>query len=115
MGTWKVTQYSGTNAQVRPAEYTLKLKLEGGVLSGTLGNVSVVNGKSLAHEWVTKAKVQGNELSFTVTHPPVAGNGPNSTSTYKGVMSADTIKGTVQTEWMGETHTRDWKATRLKP
>jgi len=112
-GTWKLT-HSSTNTQARPAEYTLKLKLNGSALTGTLGNVSKVNGKSQPHEWaITEAKVQGNEIFFTVTHPPVAGNGPDSTTTYKGEISGDIIKGTCELEWMGETHTRGWEAKRV--
>jgi hypothetical protein len=112
-GTWKVT-HSSTNTQVRPAEYTLKLKLEGGTLTGTLGNVSTVNGKSRVYEWpINEAKLQGNEISFSVTHPFEVGHG-TVTSSYQGKISGDTIKGTSKIEFLGHAYTRDWKAERIK-
>jgi len=115
-GTWKVT-ISGSNTQALPPVPTLKLKLSGGTLTGTLSYRSspVVNGKSQVSELpITEAKLQGTEISFNFTHPPAAGNGPNATYSYRGKLSGDTIKGTFATEWMGQTRTRDWQAERLK-
>ena len=115
-GTWKVT-VSSTNTQARPAAQTLKLTLSGGTLTGTLSYNSspTVNGKARVSELpITEAKLQGNELSFNFTHPPAAGNGPNATYSYQGTISGDTIKGTVTTEWMGQTRTKNWEAKRLK-
>ena len=115
-GTWKVT-VSSTNTQARPAAQTLKLTLTGGTLTGTLSYNSspTVNGKARVSELpITEAKLQGNELSFNFTHPPAAGNGPNATYSYQGTISGDTIKGTVTTEWMGQTRTKNWEAKRLK-
>lgn len=112
-GTWKVT-LSSTNTQARSSQ-TLKLKLDGGTLTGTLSTISTVNGKSRVNEWAIEgAKLQGNEISFSVTHPPVTGKGPDSTSSYHGKISDDTIKGTCKIDWMGQTSTRDWKAERIK-
>lgn len=115
-GTWKVT-ISSTNTQARPAGQTLKLKLNGGTLTGTLSYASspTVNGKSRVSELpITEAKLQGSEISFNFTHPPAAGNGPNATYSYQGKISGDTIKGTFTMEWMGQTRTRGWEAERLK-
>lgn len=117
-GTWKVTS-SSTNAQARSSEKTLKLKLNGGTLTGTLtgtlSNVSTVNGKSRIYEWAIEgAKLQGNEISFSVTHPPEVGHGPDSTTSYQGKISGDMMTGTFKVDWMGHTFTRDWKAERLK-
>jgi hypothetical protein len=114
-GTWKVT-VSSTNTQARPAAQTLKLTLNGGTLTGTLSYNSspTVNGKTRVSELpITEAKLNGNELSFNFTHPPAAGNGPNATYSYQGTISGDTIKGTVTTEWMGQTRTKNWEAKRL--
>src|ERR1039458_3851117 len=62
-GTWKVT-HSSTNTQVRPSEHTLKLKLVSNTLTGTISNVSSVNGKSRVYEWpIRDAKLQGGENS----------------------------------------------------
>jgi hypothetical protein len=112
-GIWKVT-HSSTNTQVRPTEYTLKLKLDDSTLTGTLGNVSIVNGKSRVYEWpIKEAKLHGNEISFSVTHPFEVGHG-TVTSSYQGKISGDTIKGTSKTEFLGHAYTRAWKAERLK-
>lgn len=115
-GTWKVT-ISTTNTQARPAAQTLKLKFDGGTLTGTLSYYSspVINGKARVSELpITEAKLQGDEISFKFTHPPAAGNGPNASYNYQGTISGDTIKGTFVTEWMGQTRTRGWEAERVK-
>jgi hypothetical protein len=115
-GTWKVT-ISGSNTQALPAVPTLKLRLSGGTLTGTLSYRSspVVNGKSQVAELpITEAKLQGTDISFNFTHPPAAGNGPNANYSYRGKVSGDTIKGTSTMEWMGNTRTREWEAERLK-
>jgi hypothetical protein len=78
-GAWKVT-ISSTNTHTRPTGQTLKLKLKGGTLTGTLSNNSsaIVNGKASVSELpITEAKLQGSEISFNFTHPPATGNGPN--------------------------------------
>jgi hypothetical protein len=115
-GTWKVT-ISSTNTSARLSAQTLKLKLEGGTLTGTLSYNSgpVVNGKAPTSELpITGAKLQGNEISFNFSHPPAVGKGPNATYSYQGKIAGDTIQGTRTTEWMGETRTRGWQAERLK-
>jgi hypothetical protein len=114
-GTWKLT-FSSTNTQARPSAQTLKLKLSGSTLTGTLSYNTgpIVNGKArVATLPIAEAKLQGNELSFKFTHPPTAGSGPNSTYSYQGRLSGDTLKGTFTTERMGETRTRGWEAQRL--
>jgi hypothetical protein len=114
-GTWKVT--TSTNLQARSAAQTLKLKLDGSTLTGTLtyNSSPTVNGKASVSELpITEAKLQGDEISFNFTHPPASGNGPNATYSYQGKISGDTIKGTFNTEWMGQSRTKDWEAERLK-
>jgi hypothetical protein len=115
-GAWKVTVVT-TNTQARPAAQTLKLKLDGGTLTGTFSynSSAVVNGKARVSELpITEAKFQGDEISFNFSHPPASGNGPNSSSSYQGRISGDTIKGTFTTEVMGQTRTRGWEAERVK-
>ena len=115
-GTWKVNVLT-TNTQAHPTAQTLKLKRDGGTLTGTLSYNSgpVINGKAPTSELpITEAKLQGSEISFNFTHPPAAGNGPNATYIYQGNVSGDTIKGTFTTDWMGQTRTRNWEAKRLK-
>ena len=114
-GVWKVTLPT-TNAQVHSTAQTLKLKFDGGVLTGTLSyNVGpVVNGRARTAELpITDAKVQGNDISFNFTHPPAVGKGPNANYSYQGRISGGTIKGTFTTEWMGQTRTRGWEARRI--
>lgn len=112
-GRWKVTQ-SSTNTQVRPSEGILNLKQGVGTLTGTLRNVSTVNGNSHVYEWeIKEVKLQGSEISFSVTHPFEVGNG-DVTSSYQGKINGGTIKGTFKTEFLGKSFTRDWKAERLK-
>ena len=115
-GTWKVTVTS-TNTQARPTPQTLKLKLDGGKLTGTLtyNSSAVINGKARVSEApITEAKLQGNEISFNFTHAPSVGNGPNANYSYQGKINGDTIKGTFTMEWMGNSRTRGWEAERVK-
>src|SRR5512139_2024415 len=65
-GTWKlVTINSRTKA--KSTERTLKLKLEGTKLTGTIDGRSNINGKVKVFEWALKdTRLQGNAISFTV-------------------------------------------------
>ncbi len=115
-GAWKLT-VSTTNTQARPNPQTLRLKLDGGKLTGTLtyNSSATVNGKARVSEApITEAKLEGNEVSFNFTHPPSVGNGPNANYSYQGKISGDSIKGTFTLEWMGNSRTRSWEAERVK-
>jgi len=115
-GNWEMAA-SSTNIQPPPPPLMLKLTRNGDALTGTLGHYSsaIVNGKVRITELpITEAKLQGNQLSFSFSHPPATGNGPNADYKYQGAISGDTITGTVTMEWMGETHTKTWQARRLK-
>ena len=115
-GVWKASRPS-TNAQASASSQTLKLKLDGGKLTGTLSYNSspIVNGKArVSVSPITDAKLDGDEISFHFTHPPSAGKGPNANYVYQGKINGDTIKGTFTMEWMGNTRTRDWEATRVQ-
>lgn len=115
-GIWRVTVPT-TNTAARPSAQTLKLKLEGGSLSGTLtyNSSPVINGKARVSELpITDAKLEGDRISFNFTHPPAAGKGPNANYSYQGTISGDTIKGECTMEWMGHAHTRNWEAMRVK-
>ncbi len=115
-GTWKVTVVT-PNTQVHPAAQTLKLRLDGDTLTGTLSYNSgpTVNGKAPTSELpITEAKLQGIVISFNFTHPPASGNGPGATYNYQGNISSDTIKGTFTEEWMGHTFAKSWEARRVK-
>lgn len=112
-GTWKLATINAETKAKSP-ERTLKLKLEGGKLTGTIDGRSEINGKVKIFEWPIKdTKLKGNDISFTVTHAPVYGNGPDSTTVYEGKITGDTMKGTAETEWSGNTHKRDFEAKRV--
>ncbi len=100
-GTWKWS-FTGQNGQTR--ETTLKLKLEGEKLTGSM---SGRNGDTA----IDDAKIKGDEISFAVTREF---NGNKMTSKYNGKLSGDTIKGKVETERDGEKRSRDWEAKREK-
>ncbi len=100
-GTWKWS-FTGQNGQTR--ETTLKLKLEGEKLTGS---VSGRNGDTA----IDDAKIKGEEISFSVTREF---NGNKMTAKYNGKLSGDTIKGKVETERDGEKRSRDWEAKREK-
>lgn len=98
-GTWKWS-FTGQNGQTR--ETTLKLKLEGDKLTGT---VSGRNNDTA----IENAKIKGDEISFSVTREF---NGNKMTAKYNGKLSGDSIKGKIETEREGETRSRDWEAKR---
>ncbi len=112
--TWKLATINSLTKAKSP-ERTLKLKLEDGKLAGTIDGRSEINGKVKTFEWAIKdTKLAGTTISFTVTHPPTYGNGPDSTTTYEGKITGDTMKGTAETEWNGNTLKRDFEARRVK-
>jgi hypothetical protein len=113
-GTWKLATINSQTKAKNP-ERTLKLKLEGGKLTGTIDGRSEINGKVKMFEWAIKdTKLQGNAISFTVSHPPTFGTGPDSTTMYEGKITGDAMKGTAETEWSGNTMKRDFEARRMK-
>ncbi len=113
-GTWKLATIN-PETKAKNRERTLKLKLEGGKLTGTIDGRSEINGKVKLFEWPIKGtKLKGNDISFTESHAPTVGNGPDSTTIYEGKISGDIIKGTAETEWNGHTHKRDFEARRVK-
>lgn len=100
-GTWK---WSMTfNNQTREA--TLKLKLEGDKLTGAM------LGRDNQETAIENASYKDGEVAFTVTRER---NGQKFTSKYKGKVSGDAIKGTIEFERDGQTRSRDWEAKREK-
>jgi hypothetical protein len=113
-GTWKLVTIN-PQTKAKSPEHTLKLKLDSGKLTGTLEGRSEINGKVKLFEWAIKdTKVQGNDISFTVTHPPTYGNGPDSTTTYEGKFTGATMNGKCETEWSGNVMKRDFEAHRVR-
>ena len=98
-GTWKWST-TGQNGQVR--ESTLKLKLDGDKLSGTISG----RGGETA---IDSPKLAGDDISFSVTREF---NGNKFTSKYTGKLSGNTIQGKIETERDGQTQSRDWDAKK---
>jgi len=112
-GTWKVTMFDPQTKRQIGWEETLKITQEGGGLTGTITHRSSVNGKERVHESVIKkVKIQGNQVSFTFSHPPHVGKGPDITSNYEGTIIGDSIKGKLDQEWDGHTSKRAFEAKR---
>jgi hypothetical protein len=99
-GTWKWTYETQTGQSI---ESSVKLKLEGGKLTGTY------IGRGGTETEIQDAKLDQDQLSFTVVRER---NGQKMTSKYSGKVAADTIKGKIETERDGQTRSRDWDAKR---
>ena len=99
-GTWKWEVKF--NDQSR--EVTLKLKLEGDKLTGSM---SGRNGDTAIED----GKYKDGDISFSVTRER---NGNKMTSKYSGKLSGDTIKGKTEFERNGQSQSRDWEAKRAK-
>ena|SRR5437763_85096 len=100
-GTWKWTVTR--NDQKR--EVTLKLKLEGGKLTGA------ILGRDNKETPIEDAKYKDGAISFKVTRER---QGQKITTNYHGKLSGDTITGKREFERDGQTQSRDWEAKRVK-
>lgn len=100
-GTWK---WSVTvNDQKRDS--TLKLKLDGDKLTGTM------LGRNNQETAIEDASFKDGEVAFSVTRER---NGQKFTTKYKGKLDGDTIKGKSESERDGKAQSRDWEAKREK-
>jgi hypothetical protein len=100
-GTWK---WSATfNNQTR--ESTLKLKLEGDKLTGTMV------GRNNQETPIESATYKDGEVAFSVTRER---NNQKFTTKYSGKLSGDTIKGKQEFSRDGQSQSRDWEAKRSK-
>jgi len=101
-GTWKwTTMYQGKSRDV-----TLKLKVEGDKLTGTLPGQGKAQDVAIAD-----GTYKDNNVSFTVVREL---NGEKITQKYSGTVSGDTIKGSIETSRGGQGQSRDWEAKRQK-
>jgi hypothetical protein len=100
-GTWKWT----TTFNNQSREVTLKLKLDGGKLTGTMP------GRNNTETAIEDGKFEGGKISFKVTRER---NGQKNTTSYTGELKDDTIKGKAEGERNGEKFSRDWEAKREK-
>lgn len=100
-GTWK---WSVTfNDQTR--ESTLKLKLDGDKLTGSM------LGRNNSETAIENATFKDGQVSFTVTRER---NNMKMTTKYTGKLEGDVIKGKSEFERNGQTQSRDWEAKREK-
>lgn len=100
-GTWTWSTPARNGGQAR--ETTLKLKMEGDKVTGT------VTGRQGAEIKIENAKLNGDEISFDITREF---QGNSRTMKYKGKIAGDTITGKVSRERDGETRETDWTAKR---
>lgn len=100
-GTWKWTFTMPDGSKVEPR---VKLYLEGGKLTGT------ARFRPGADTPISNGKVTGDEVSFSVIRER---DGRKVTTTYKGVLADNHIKGTIESDWAGGKQTYDWDARRF--
>ena len=86
-------------------ETTLTLKQDGEKLTGT------VTGRDNTETAIEDGKIKDGEVSFKVTRER---NGTKFTAAYKGKVTEDAIKGTIETERDGQKNSREWEAKRVK-
>ena len=101
-GTWK---WSITTQDGQSIEATLKLKLDGDKLTGT---VTRRDGTEAAIE---DGKFKDGEVSFQATRER---DGQKFVMKYHGKLDGDSIKGKIEFERNGEARSRDWDAKRAK-
>ena len=104
-GTWTWSQPGRNGGPDRKS--TLKLKVEGDKVTGTL--TAPGRGGQSSDVEISEGKLKGDEISFAVTRE-VQGN--KFTAKYNGKISGDSIKGKMAFERNGETQSRDWEAKR---
>ncbi len=104
-GTWTWSQPGRNGGPERKS--TLKLKLEGDKVTGTLSAPG--RGGQTSDVAISDGKLKGDEISFAVTRE-VGGN--KLTSKYNGKISGDSIKGKMEFDRNGQTQSRDWEAKR---
>ena len=98
-GTWVWT----ANFRGNSAERVLTLRLEDGVLSGT------VTGRNGNETPVSDAVFEAGKVSFNVVR---RFNDREVTMYYAGTIEGDTLTGEIRSTFNGEERTREWVATR---
>ena len=103
--TWSRPGRNGGPDQVS----TLTLKVEGDKLTGTLSSPG--RGGQATETKITDGKIKGDEISFNVVREF---NGNTMTTKYSGKVTADSIKGKIESERNGQPQSRDWEAKRAE-
>ncbi|MGE0608740.1 MAG: hypothetical protein AB7O62_16720, partial [Pirellulales bacterium] len=96
--TWKWTMTFNN----RTREASLTLKLDGDKLTGSMP------GRNNTERAIENATFSNDEVKFDIVRER---NGQKFTQTYKGKVSGDTIKGTIEFQRDG-LQSRPWEATR---
>ena len=109
-GTWTWTTPGRGGGEGR--ESTLKLKMEGGKLTGAIAGRRRGGDQAPQEIQIKEAKLNGNDLSFVVSREF---NGNTFTQKYNGKIEGDTITGKITMQGRdGESRERDWVAKRAK-
>jgi hypothetical protein len=107
-GTWTWKTKFGKDGQER--EQTLKLKLDGDKVTGTLsGGRGGKGGKGGGDTKIEDGTFKNDEISFTITREF---NDMKFVTKYSGKVSNDTIKGEIVSERNGKEFKREWEAKR---
>lgn len=103
-GTWKWTPAAGGGGGKKgaPREMTLKLKLDGDKLTGSMP------GRGDTETQIEDGTFKNGEVSFKITRER---NGTKTVTTYKGKVDGDTLKGTIT---RGENEPQKFEAKRSK-
>lgn len=99
-GTWHWS-FTTPNGDVRVS--TLKLKREGEKLTGA------VSGRGGNETAIEQGTLKGDVISFQVVRER---DGTTTTSKFNGKVTADLIKGKMESNFGGDNQTRDWEAKR---
>ena len=89
---------------------TLTLKADGSKLTGNIAMPGRAGGAA-RETAIEDGKVTGDDVSFSITREF---NGNKMTTKYSGKVSADGIKGKMESERNGQPQSRDWDAKREK-
>jgi len=100
-GTWKWTVTFNNNTR----EQTLKLKLDGDKLTGSM------LGRDNQEIAIDNGTFKDDKVSFSITREF---NGNKFTQKYSGTVKGDTITGKSEFERDGQAQSRDWEAKRQK-
>lgn len=104
-GSWSWTSPGRNGGPER--KMTLDLKVDGEKVTGSLTSPGR-DGQTNKTE-IADCKLKDSDISFTVTREF---NGNKMVTKYNGKVTADSIKGKIESERNGETQSRDWEAKR---
>jgi hypothetical protein len=105
-GNWTWTMQARNGGEARTI--TMKLKLEGEKVTGTITSPARQGGEARETK-IEEGKLTGEDLSFKVVREF---NNNKMTQEYTGKVTKDTIKGKIKSERNGEHQSRDWEAKR---